>query len=117
MEDVIYGTSSRRAVGLRGGLADGGQYRSQAGTSTPTTSRSPAGITRSGESEYLLNGAAVRLKDVQMLFMDTGLGRDGYSIISQGKIGDIVASRSEDRREFFEEAARHFQIPLPQKRG
>ena len=60
---------------------------------------------RSGESEYLLNNATVRLKDVQMLFMDTGLGRDGYSIIGQGRIGDIVSSKSEERREIFEEAA------------
>ena len=60
---------------------------------------------RSGESEYLLNKAVVRLKDVNELFMDTGLGRDGYSIIGQGKIDSIVAAKSEDRREIFEEAA------------
>lgn len=60
---------------------------------------------RSGESEYLINKAAVRLKDVNELFMDTGLGRDGYSIIGQGKIDSIVSSKSEDRREIFEEAA------------
>lgn len=60
---------------------------------------------RSGESEYLLNKASVRLRDVHELFMDTGLGRDGYSMIGQGRIDDIVASRSEDRREIFEEAA------------
>ena len=60
---------------------------------------------RSGDSEYLINKAAVRLKDIHELFMDTGLGRDGYSIIGQGKIDSIVAARSEDRREIFEEAA------------
>ncbi|MBE6763457.1 MAG: chromosome segregation protein SMC [Ruminococcaceae bacterium] len=60
---------------------------------------------RSGDSEYLLNNATVRLKDIQMMFMDTGLGRDGYSIVGQGKIGDIVASKSGERREIFEEAA------------
>ena len=60
---------------------------------------------RSGESEYLINKAAVRLKDINELFMDTGLGRDGYSIIGQGKIDSIVSSKSEDRREIFEEAA------------
>ena len=60
---------------------------------------------RSGDSEYMLNNATVRLKDIQMLFMDTGLGRDGYSIVGQGRIGDIVASKSEERREIFEEAA------------
>lgn len=60
---------------------------------------------RSGDSEYMINGAAVRLKDVNELFMDTGLGRDGYSVIGQGKIADIVSGRSDDRREIFEEAA------------
>lgn len=60
---------------------------------------------RSGESEYLINQETVRMKDIHELFMDTGLGKDGYSIISQGKIDDIVASKSEDRREIFEEAA------------
>lgn len=60
---------------------------------------------RSGESEYLINKVMVRLKDINELFMDTGLGRDGYSIIGQGKIDSIVAARSEDRREIFEEAA------------
>ncbi len=60
---------------------------------------------RSGESEYLINKNIVRLKDINELFMDTGLGRDGYSIIGQGRIDSIVAARSEDRREIFEEAA------------
>lgn len=60
---------------------------------------------RSGASEYMLNNASVRLKDIQMLFMNTGLGRDGYSIIGQGRIGDIVSSKSHERREIFEEAA------------
>ena len=60
---------------------------------------------RSGESEYQINHASVRLKDVNELFMDTGLGRDGYSMIGQGKIDSIVSARGEDRREIFEEAA------------
>ncbi len=60
---------------------------------------------RSGESEYQINKVSVRLKDIHDLFMDTGLGRDGYSVIGQGKIDSIVAARSEDRREVFEEAA------------
>lgn len=59
---------------------------------------------RSGESEYRLNKVNVRLKDINELFMDTGLGRDGYSIIGQGKIDAIVAAKGEDRREVFEEA-------------
>ena len=60
---------------------------------------------RSGESEYFINRESVRLKDIHSLLMDTGLGRDGYSIIGQGRIAEIVSSRSTDRREVFEEAA------------
>lgn len=60
---------------------------------------------RSGNSEYLINNASVRLQDIHELFMDTGLGRDGYSMIGQGKIDSIVATKGEDRREIFEEAA------------
>ena len=60
---------------------------------------------RNGDSEYMINGKDVRLKDVVELFMDTGLGRDGYSIIGQGRIADIVNGKSNDRREIFEEAA------------
>ncbi len=60
---------------------------------------------RSGESEYSINGQAVRLRDVYELFLDTGLGRDGYSIIGQGRIAEIVSSKSNERREIFEEAS------------
>ncbi|WP_274952546.1 chromosome segregation protein SMC [Angelakisella massiliensis] len=60
---------------------------------------------RSGESEYLINGSPVRLRDIHEIFMDTGLGRDGYSIIEQGKIAEIVSAKSTQRREIFEEAA------------
>ena len=60
---------------------------------------------RSGGSEYRLNGATVRLEDVRLLFMNTGLGRDGYSIIGQGRIDEIVTSRSQNRREILDEAA------------
>lgn len=60
---------------------------------------------RSGESEYLINGSQVRLKDIHELFMDTGLGRDGYSIIGQGRVAEIVSAKSGERREIFEEAA------------
>ncbi len=59
----------------------------------------------SGESEYRINKKQVRLRDVRELFMDTGLGRDGYSVIGQGKIDEILSQKSEDRREIFEEAA------------
>ncbi|NLI21076.1 MAG: chromosome segregation protein SMC [Clostridiales bacterium] len=62
-------------------------------------------VYRSGESEYLLNGTNCRLKDVVDLFRDTGVGREGYSIIGQGRIDEILSQRSEDRRAVFEEAA------------
>ncbi|MBR2337924.1 MAG: AAA family ATPase, partial [Clostridia bacterium] len=105
MEDVIFnGTSRRKSVGY-----------AEVSLTIDNTNRlldfdaDAVKVTRryyrSGESEYLLNNATVRLKDVQLLFMDTGLGRDGYSIIGQGRIADIVASKSEERREIFEEAA------------
>ncbi len=60
---------------------------------------------RSGDSEFYINRKAVRLRDIHELFMDTGLGRDGYSIIGQGRIDEILSLKSEDRREVFEEAA------------
>lgn len=60
---------------------------------------------RSGESEYMLNGQVVRLRDVHELFMDTGLGRDGYSLVSQGRIADLISSKSGQRRDMLEEAA------------
>ena len=60
---------------------------------------------RSGESEYRMNGETVRLRDVNELFMDTGLGRDGYSMVSQGRVADMIASRSAQRRDMLEEAA------------
>ncbi len=60
---------------------------------------------RSHESEYLLNNVTVRLKDINELFMDTGLGRDGYSMIGQGKIDNIISSKSNERRDIFEEAS------------
>ena len=60
---------------------------------------------RSGESEYRLNAEAVRLRDIHELFMDTGLGRDGYSLVSQGRVADLISSKSNQRREMLEEAA------------
>ena len=62
-------------------------------------------IYRSGETNYYINKAQCRLKDIQELFMDTGIGKDGYSIIGQGKIDEILSNKSEDRRHIFEEAA------------
>ncbi len=105
MEDVIFGgTPQRKAMGY----AEVTLTIDNADRGLPFDNDTVA-VTRryyrSGESEYLINKAAVRLKDINELFMDTGLGRDGYSIIGQGKIDSIVAARSEDRREIFEEAA------------
>ena len=62
-------------------------------------------VYRSGESEYFINGSPCRLKDVQELFMDTGVGKDGYSIIGQGQIDRVLSSKPEERRTLFEEAA------------
>ena len=105
MEDVIFnGTAQRRAVGFAEVsliIDNRARVLDFDSDDVKVTRR----YYRSGESEYLLNNATVRLKDVQLLFMDTGLGRDGYSIIGQGRIDDIVASRSDERREIFEEAA------------
>ncbi len=105
MEDVVFnGTDSRKKVGYAEvTLTIDNQDRALPfdGDSVAVTRR----YYRSGDSEYLINKAAVRLKDIHELFMDTGLGRDGYSMISQGKIDSIVASKSEDRREIFEEAS------------
>lgn len=62
-------------------------------------------VYRSGESEYLINGSVCRLRDVQELFFDTGIGKEGYSLIGQGQIDKIVSSKPDDRREIFDEAA------------
>ena len=70
---------------------------------------SEVGVTRrlyrSGESEYLLNNSSCRMRDIHQLFMDTGVGQEGYSIIGQGRVDEILSTRSEDRRHLFEEAA------------
>ena len=105
MEDVIFGGTEKRAqvgfaeVTLVLDNSDGGL--SIDSDEVEVTRR----YFRSGESEYYINRKAVRLRDVNELFMDTGLGRDGYSIIGQGKVDSILSQRSTDRREIFEEAA------------
>ena len=105
MEEVIFaGTSSRKSRGMAEvtlviGNEDGSlpiEYREVAITRR---------MFRSGESEYHINGNQCRLKDVRDLIMDTGIGVDGYSLIGQGKIADIISNKTEDRREIFEEAA------------
>ncbi|MCH5304263.1 MAG: chromosome segregation protein SMC, partial [Ruminococcus sp.] len=105
MEDVVFnGTDDRKALGYAEvtlNIANKDRFLPYDGDDVAVTRR----YFRSGESEYLINGAQVRLKDINELFMDTGLGRDGYSMIGQGKIDSIVSSKNEDRREIFEEAA------------
>ena len=105
MEDVIFGGTARRRPQSSATVT---LVLANADRSLPVDSDEVA-ITRrfyrSGESEYRLNGAGVRLRDIYELFMDTGLGRDGYSVIGQGRIAEIISSRSSERREIFEEAA------------
>lgn len=105
MEDVIFnGASQRKAVGYAQvslTLDNSDRSLSFDNDEVKITRR----YYRSGESDYMINNATVRLRDIHELFMDTGLGRDGYSIIGQGRISDIVSSKSADRREIFEEAA------------
>lgn len=105
MEDVIFsGTKSRKAQGFAEvSLTVDNRKREFAIDSDEVT------ITRkyyrSGDSEYMINRSNVRLKDINEIFMDTGLGKDGYSLVGQGKIAEIVQSKSNERREIFEEAA------------
>ncbi len=105
MEDVIFGgTKIRKALGyaevtLR--LDNRDRSLANDNDEVAITRR----YYRSGESEYKINDEVVRLRDVNELFMDTGLGRDGYSIVSQGKVADMVSVKSKERRDMLEEAA------------
>lgn len=105
MEDVIFnGTAQRRPMGYAEvTLTINNETRMLECDSDEV--RVTRRCYRSGGSEYQLNGATVRLEDIRLLFMNTGLGRDGYSIIGQGRIDEIVTSRSQNRREILEEAA------------
>ncbi len=105
MEDVIFGgTEKRKAMGFA-------QVSLILDNSDRTLKiESPEVIItrkyyRSGDSEYYINRESVRLRDINELLMDTGLGRDGYSIIGQGRISEIISAKSGDRREIFEEAS------------
>ena len=105
MEDVIFGgTAKRRQTGYAqvSLVLDNSDHRLPREENEIMVTRR---YYRSGESEYYINRDAVRLKDVSELFMDTGLGREGYAIIGQGRIDEILSQRSTDRREVFEEAA------------
>ena len=105
MEDVIFnGTEKRKGLGFAEVtlvLDNTERIFQMEETEVAVTRR----YYRSGESEYYINRRACRLKDINELFMDTGLGREGYSIIGQGRIDEILSVKSADRREVFEEAA------------
>ena len=106
MEDVIFGGTEKRA---QVGFAQVTLVLDNTEHIFPTMEESEVSVTRryyrSGESEYYINRQSVRLKDVTELFLDTGMGREGYSIIGQGKIDEILSAKSGERREIFEEAA------------
>lgn len=104
-QDIIFaGTQSRKSLGFAEAslVFDNTDGTLPIEYSEVTVTRK---IYRSGETGYYINKAPCRLKDVVELFMDTGIGRDGYSIIGQGKIDEILSNKSEDRRHIFEEAA------------
>ena len=105
MEDVIFsGTETRKPLSYAYVMLtlDNSDHRLPIDYDEVTVGRR---VYRSGESEYLLNGAACRLKDITDLFTDTGIGKEGYSIIGQGQIEKVLSSKPEDRRELFDEAA------------
>lgn len=105
MQDVIFsGTEMRKPLGYAyvAITLDNGDHQLAIDYDEVTVARR---IYRSGESEYLLNGTPCRLKDVNELFYDTGIGKEGYSIIGQGQIEKILSGKPEERRELFDEAA------------
>ena len=104
-EDIIFaGTQNRKSLGFAEGslVIDNTDGKLPIEYTEVTVTRK---IYRSGESGYFINKTPCRLKDILELFMDTGIGKDGYSIIGQGKIDEILSNKSEDRRKIFEEAA------------
>lgn len=105
MQDVIFsGTENRRPLSYAyvAITLDNGDRQLNVDYNEVTVARR---VYRSGESEYLINGTACRLKDVNELFYDTGIGKEGYSIIGQGQIERILSGKPEERRELFDEAA------------
>ena len=105
MQDVIFsGTETRRPLGFAyvAITLDNSDHQLPIDYQEVTIARR---LYRSGESEYLLNGTSCRLKDVNELFYDTGIGKEGYSIIGQGQIDKILSGKPEERRELFDEAA------------
>ncbi len=105
MQDVIFsGTETRKPLGFAyvAITLDNADHQLAIDYDEVTVARR---LYRSGESEYLINGSPCRLKDVNELFYDTGIGKEGYSIIGQGQIDQILSGKPEDRRELFDEAA------------
>ncbi len=105
MQDVIFaGTETRRPLGFAAVsiTLDNADHQLPVSFEEVTVTRR---VYRSGESEYLLNGTQVRLRDINEIFYDTGIGKEGYSIIGQGQIDRILSDRPEERRELFDEAA------------
>ena len=105
MQDVIFsGTEMRKALGSAyvAITLDNADHQLSIDYDEVTVSRR---LYRSGESEYMINGTICRLKDVNELFYDTGIGKEGYSIIGQGQIDKILSGKPEERRELFDEAA------------
>lgn len=105
LEDVIFaGTEARKSLGFAevNMIIDNTSGKLPIDYSEVTVTRR---VYRSGESEFYINKNQCRLKDIVELFMDTGIGRDGYSIIGQGRIDEILSTKSEERRNIFEEAA------------
>ncbi|WP_099467944.1 chromosome segregation protein SMC [Konateibacter massiliensis] len=105
MQDIIFsGTENRKPLGFAyvAITLDNSDRKLSIDFEEVTVARR---VYRSGESEYLINGTSCRLKDVQELFYDTGIGKEGYSIIGQGQIDKILSGKPEERRELFDEAA------------
>ena len=105
MADVIFnGADSRQAVGMAEVTMTFAECEEQLGTDYHEVSITRR-VYRDGKGEYLLNKTLCRLRDIQEMFMDTGIGRSAYSIMEQGRIDQIISTRPEDRRAIFEEAA------------
>ena len=105
MQDVIFsGTETRKPLSFASVAItlDNSDHKLPVDYNEVTVTRR---LYRSGESEYLINGSNCRLKDIQEMFYDTGIGKEGYSIIGQGQIDKILSGKPEDRRELFDEAA------------
>ncbi len=109
MEDVVFGGTDKRKPMQYAEVSLTFDNRAEAGFSRLDSEYDEVTVTRrytrNGTSDYKINGQNVRLKDINALFMNTGIGRDGYSIVSQGKAAEIISQKSDERRNVFEEAA------------